>query len=355
MVEQILDRMFLLSLLEASQSAVESSDQALKAAEEAFSAAQTANKKANEVLRAVTKAFVQENSKQQVSSNLEGLCQEIKENDATRVSIMECDKNGDSEETDECFLSTNKNPVHDLTDDDTTEYEESSCHEYIVVSSTGPAADHCGVMLGIYRKTEEMREGRSVYVQEHDREYGGISYRLFSVQGLWIIGLKYGDWLLRAVTLSESPTATVKWKCYNTDIGTWLIDPELTVTNLSEKPSDCEITISISEDIERDIKEPGVAGVYRAVGSYCQGRPVFQHLGGRFKLSVVFSCWRVSCGVGDHIHMSQVSSGSVPSLCPADPRAARNGRWGRTHWGYQHPMGHTESMGITLKCNKHKH
>ena len=55
--------MLLLSLLEASQTAVESSDQALKAAEAALTVAQTANKQAKEVLRAVTEAFVQENRK----------------------------------------------------------------------------------------------------------------------------------------------------------------------------------------------------------------------------------------------------------------------------------------------------
>ena len=58
--------MFLLSLLEASQSAVESSDEALNAAEKALAAAQIANKQAKEVLRAVTEAFVQEDRKQLV-------------------------------------------------------------------------------------------------------------------------------------------------------------------------------------------------------------------------------------------------------------------------------------------------
>ena len=57
------NRMVLLSLIEASQSAVESSDQALRAAEEVLTAAQIANSQAKDVLKAVSKAFVQEDRK----------------------------------------------------------------------------------------------------------------------------------------------------------------------------------------------------------------------------------------------------------------------------------------------------
>ena len=53
----------LLSLLEASQTAVESSDKALKAAEVALSAAKIANEQAKATLKAVTEAFVQEDQK----------------------------------------------------------------------------------------------------------------------------------------------------------------------------------------------------------------------------------------------------------------------------------------------------
>ena len=57
MAKQSFNQMNLLSLLEASQSAVESSDQALRAAEAALSAAQAANKEANNALKNVTEAF----------------------------------------------------------------------------------------------------------------------------------------------------------------------------------------------------------------------------------------------------------------------------------------------------------
>ena len=38
---------------------------------------------------------------------------------------------------------------------------------------------------------------------------------------------------------------------------------------------------------KKDIKKPSVAGLYRADGSYFHGRPVLQHEGGHFTLSVV--------------------------------------------------------------------
>jgi len=46
-------------------------------------------------------------------------------------------------------------------------------------------------------------------------------------------------------------------------------------------------------------------------------------------------------------------SGSAPSQCPADPRAARDERRGQTHWAYRNKQGiYTESSGISVKCDK---
>ena len=99
----------------------------------------------------------------------------------------------------------------------------------------------------------------------------------------------------------------------------------------------------------------GVAGVYRADGSYREGRPVLQHSGGLFTLSVSRYggyCWRVESSVG---YVLYLRSGSAPSQCPADPRAARNERLGQrqTHWQYKGML--TESSQITIKCKKNKH
>ena len=318
--------MLLLSLLEASQTAVESSDQALKAAEAALTVAQTANKQAKEVLRAVTEAFVQENRKLG-STNIERHGQS--ELTVTKTSSM-----GNSDDFVEKFvmLSTNNNNIEDV-EDDSPEHENTTIYDFLLISSTGPTADHFGRMFGFYHKTEEIKEECSVYDQEHDSQYGNFtSYRLTSDQGLWM--LTRGD-----------------------DVFAVLDDQELTVTGLSEKPSDCVITISLSRDVWRDIKEPGVAGFYRAEGSYHLGRPVFQHSGGRFTLyvggGVEGGCWKVCTGVGGDFYLM---SGSAPSQCPADPRAARNERFRKKHWLYESVRGGvTYSRGITVKCNGHRH
>ena len=154
---------------------------------------------------------------------------------------------------------------------------------------------------------------------------------------------------LRAATPSESPTS-VRWQYQEfNNKKTWRNDPNLTATGLSEKPSECEVTISLSLDIERDIMEPGVAGVYRADGSYSRGRPVLQHSWGRFTLTMDEGCWWVQSVVGGALYLE---SGSAPSHCPADPRAARNGSEGLTYWRYNKQGVLTESSGISVKCNK---
>ena len=53
-----------------------------------------------------------------------------------------------------------KKPVVDV--------EASPNFPFLLITSTGPAADHMCDTFGLYRKTEEMKEGRNVYKQEHD-------------------------------------------------------------------------------------------------------------------------------------------------------------------------------------------
>ena len=137
------------------------------------------------------------------------------------------------------------------------------------------------------------------------------------------------------------------------DKDTWRDDPALKVTCLSENHSDCEVTISLSQDIKRDIQEPGPAGLYKADGSYLNGRPVLRHEGGSITLSAVQS-WFVRGDLYEYL-----DSGSAPSQCPADPRAARNERIGLTHWRYKTRTyknklgGWRESSGISIKCKTH--
>ena len=95
------------------------------------------------------------------------------------------------------MLSTNKNPVIDIDDEfnddddynDTTEDEDSSGDKYLLLSSSGPAGDLRGIMLGLFRKSAwDCLEGRSVYIQD-----GGRSC-LFSDQGVWSI--KWSDFVI---------------------------------------------------------------------------------------------------------------------------------------------------------------
>ena len=220
---------------------------------------------------------------------------------------------------------------------------------FLLISSSGPSADHWSEMFGLFRKTEQMREGRNVYIQMHDKKYGASSLKLFTAQGVWTIAGR--TVYMRATTPSESPTS-VTWQYMVFDKDTGQDDPALTVTNLSEKPSDCEVTISLSKNAKRDIRQPGVAGLYKTDGSYRQGRPVLRHEGGRLTLYVYGACWCV-CTAGGDIYLY---SGSAPSLCPADPRAARNESGGQTLWRYRNKLGgFPESSGITIRCAKHSH
>ena len=133
-------------------------------------------------------------------------------------------------------------------------------------------------------------------------------------------------------------------------------DPAVTVTGLTKKPSECEVTISLSQDVVRDITYPGVAvaGVYKTDGTYRHGRPVLEHSGGLFTLSVWGGFWVVESDVDSYL-----MSGSAPSLCPADHRAAaaRNERVRQTNWSFWSKRKRggwpwPESSGITVKCKK---
>ena len=164
---------------------------------------------------------------------------------------------------------------------------------------------------------------------------------------------------LRATTASETPTS-VQWEYKNNDL--WRVDPALTVIGLSEKPRcECEVTISLSEEVRENIEEPGVVGVYTAQGSYCNGKPVLQHSGGLFTLSVKNRNWMVESRTS---HALYLQSGSSPSLCPADPRAGIKDDM--TFWSYEPAWRDSvnkmddqgdmiESSGISLKCNKCVH
>ena len=48
--------------------------------------------------------------------------------------------------------------------------KQSDPAQYLLLSLLGPAADCHSDMFGLYRLTEEIREGKCVYIQEHDSQ-----------------------------------------------------------------------------------------------------------------------------------------------------------------------------------------
>ena len=220
---------------------------------------------------------------------------------------------------------------------------------FLLVHSKGPAADHQSSMLGLYRKSEKLG---FIYIQESDTKFRAKPSKLFAVKGVWKIT---PDVLtrLRASSPSKNPTS-VNWQYL--EYGAWRDDPALKVVGLSDKPISCEqVTISLGEGIKRDIKEPGVEGVYIATGLYKLGRPVLQQVGGRFSLYIGWSweggCWEVSSVVGGAEYLV---SGSAPDMCPADPRARRNEWRDQTYWKYKDKRGVLkESRIINVVCKTH--
>ena len=137
MSNQIRNNLAYLKLLEASQSAFESSEKALKAAEEALTAIKMVHVEAKAALDAATEAFIAASFKNS-SEN------EMTSTSCTSSVVRDFElENNDIDEAEEDFimLSTKRDPIIDLDDD--------MSPPFLLVSSTGPAADHQGAMFGL--------------------------------------------------------------------------------------------------------------------------------------------------------------------------------------------------------------
>ena len=140
-----------LKFMEASQSAFESSEKALKAAEEALTAAKIVHVEAKAALDAATEAFKAASYKTSETEKTFTPCILTLGSDSEQEMA-----DPDEAEEDFIMLSTKKGPVIDLED------YMSPTPPFLLVTSNGPAADHQGIMLGLYRRTEEISDGRSV-------------------------------------------------------------------------------------------------------------------------------------------------------------------------------------------------
>ena len=255
---------------------------------------------------------------------------------------MSCENDGESDDVENfVILSTNKNIINDVDED----FTEDS--KFLLISSTGAAADRpCG-SLGLYRQSEVER---NVYFQEEEEEEDPDAwyYKLFYDQGVWVVICQKESMYLRAATPSESPTS-VKWQYYDRDQNLWQDDQTLRVTRLNEKPTcECEVTIRLSALASIDIKDPGVSGEYRPTGTYLGGRPVMKHSKGPFMLYVSGGRWRVKDSNGNE--GEYLCSRTVPSSCPADPRAAIDETRGFKYWGYMSRRGRgtVDELGVRV-------
>ena len=75
----------------------------------------------------------------------------------------------------------------DGTQNSSTDLEDDIYPPFLLISSTGPTAGLKSDTFGLYRKTEQMKEGRNVYLKEHDSKYKSYDderYKLFSEEGV---------------------------------------------------------------------------------------------------------------------------------------------------------------------------
>ena len=105
-----------------------------------------------------------------------------------RPSSMDCESDADSEdEFYDAVQSTNNNLVNGIEDDSSEDGDFFNDPNFIMISSTGPAARYQGDKMGLYRRSDEMRDGRSVYIQEQDDKYEDSPCELVSVKGGWLV------------------------------------------------------------------------------------------------------------------------------------------------------------------------
>ena len=231
---------------------------------------------------------------------------------------------------------------------------------YLNISSTGPTADWHSCALGLYALVPGTRHGGKPVYQQMG---GGLStYKVLysKKKKVWTV-VDADEKILTAKTTTSNPT-TAAWKvvviCNQDDI-------TLTVAAMTRLPPACSVSISCpsldasasasanllhrllswigftSPDPVRDELLLQVMGEYAATDQYQYGRVVYKKVDMELYLSVRLNncgCWVVDWGEGCDSFSPILDSQTAPSLCPADPQAAK--------WWYK---GHS----IVVKCLIH--
>ena len=217
----------------------------------------------------------------------------------------------------------------------------------LLVTSSGPTAEYCGNMLGLYKKAGT--HNNCPYYKQMDIEKTDnkehVIYRHTELGWAMGPGLD-GFCCLKNASKTESVPLT-GWSCLVMD-GRFKEDFHLSIS--SDHPPTCEyITITASGDAA--VRHSTSVGVYTPTQIFSCGRQVFKHQTQERYLRVPQDnvLWYVQDSAGGFI----IGSSCAPSMCPADPRARTSERyrvtswsnWGGADWRYGQ---------ITVKCSIHK-
>ena len=223
---------------------------------------------------------------------------------------------------------------------------------FLTITSSGPSADLNGDHLGLY----EVRgtHNSSHYYRQVDtvRRDGGEFFVYRCKNGNWAMG----PGLDGPVSIwNQNKTDIVPltgWECYHN--GVHIDDPLLKIS--SGLPLPCgDITIRGSRSAE--FMQPRSIGVYTPTKMFSGGRRVFKHVSQERYILSQPDCmnWYVQDSVDEK--GPYMSSGSAPSMCPADPRARTNPSVGLSSWNYWANWGVylLEDPLITVTCSVHSY
>ena len=225
------------------------------------------------------------------------------------------------------------------------------CTTFIVLSSTGPSAEFCDGVLGVFEYLEQYNNSPA-YRQRHSVAGTGPQYLYRHDGGDWRVGPElggsdsYSSDLLNRTRGDSVPTNNWLYAA-DEDGEEWEVDPEMTVT--TSLPSVCGvITISLHGAAATAQSETG--GEYRATGDWSAGRPVFSN--GVTYLSV--RPWKNAWWVTDSPDslLARLQSGCV-TWCPASPRTAIRHSDNQRSWRYEDKYNWLDG-DIRLTCDTHK-
>jgi len=242
---------------------------------------------------------------------------------------------------------TNPSPANQGADCRGDRNRQRSCNSpcTIVLSSDGPAAEYNGDTLGVYDLLPGHFRGCPVYRQRHT--VGGDVYYLYrEADKDWKSGDELGGnigHLLNQARLDNCALPSTGWQYAGN--GPW---QPTSLTISTALPSICSSVI-ITGNSKVTKLWPTSLGTFTLTSDWSAGRPVYKHQTSGRVLLVKFGIvqWTVQTTVESSV--ASITSGSVPSLNPADRRAAVSARFGRTNWVYWDGEWKQDG-GITVKC-----